>query len=128
MAYENRYTFHSSNFTRYEEKFAYLKMIGSFIDPDTLKDRYDLEDSLDSQLRARRAGCVTGGGIGNGVSFIDLIISDLPTAVEILRAECKRIALPDESWLVFNDTYWADEWVGMSETSPAPPPRESKCW
>ena len=127
-SYANRFTFHSANFTRYEEKFAYLKMVGSFTDTDTLEKRYALEEEIDRQLRAGRAGCVTGGGIGNGVSFIDLMISDLPAAVEILRSECSRIGLPETSWLVFLDTFWADEWVGMSENSPAPPARESKCW
>jgi hypothetical protein len=128
MAYENRYSFHSANFTRYEEKFAYLKMVGSFSEVEDLKTRYELEEELDRQLRDRQAGCVIGGGVGTGVSFIDLMISDLPAAIHILRAECNRVGVPETSWLLFLDTYWADEWVGMAENSPTPPPRVKKCW
>lgn len=131
-AYERRYCFNSATFSRYNEVFAYLKLAGSFVDKETLVKRHELEDELDEQLRAQQAGCLLGGGIGfeddNGVSFIDFLISDLPKAVEIMRRECKRIALPPTSWLLFLDSYWADEWVGMDEHSPPPPPREKKKW
>ena len=128
FAKERRMLFHSSAFTRHDEVFAYLKMSQDQELAHDVETRFELEDKLDRELRKAKAGCVLGGGVGNEASYIDMIISDLPEAAEILREQAAKAKLPETSWLLFYDTYWVDEWVGMFKRTPPPEPHEGPLW
>lgn len=128
FAKERRMLFHSSAFTRHDEVFAYLKMSQEQELAHDVEMRFELEDKLDRELRKAKAGCVLGGGVGSEASYIDMIISDLPEAAEILREQAVKAKLPETSWLLFYDTYWVDEWVGMFKRTPPPGPHEGPLW
>ncbi len=128
FAKERRMLFHSSAFTRHDEVFAYLKMAQEQELAHDVETRFELEDKLDRELRKAKAGCVLGGGVGSEASYIDMIISDLPEAAEILREQAAKAKLPETSWLLFYDTYWVDEWVGMFKRTPPPEPHEGPLW
>lgn len=128
FAKERRMLFHSSAFTRHDEVFAYLKMSQEQELAHDVETRFELEDKLDRELRKAKAGCVLGGGVGSEASYIDMIISDLPEAAEILREQAAKAKLPETSWLLFYDTYWVDEWVGMFKRTPPPEPHEGPLW
>lgn len=128
FAKERRMLFHSSAFTRHDEVFAYLKMTQEQELAHDVEARFELEDKLDRELRKAKAGCVLGGGVGSEAAYIDMIISDLSEAAEILREHAKKAEMPETSWLLFYDTYWADEWVGMFKDTPPPEPHEGPMW
>jgi hypothetical protein len=128
FAKERRMLFHSSAFTRHDEVFAYLKMTQEQELAHDVEARFELEDKLDRELRKAKAGCVLGGGVGSEAAYIDMIISDLPEAAEILREQAKKAEMPETSWLLFYDTYWVDEWVGMFKRTPPPEPHEGPMW
>ncbi|MFA7337338.1 MAG: hypothetical protein WC028_11175 [Candidatus Obscuribacterales bacterium] len=128
FAKERRMLFHSSAFTRHDEVFAYLKMTQEQELAHDVEARFELEDKLDRELRKAKAGCVLGGGVGSEAAYIDMIISDLSEAAEILREQAKKAEMPETSWLLFYDTYWVDEWVGMFKRTPPPEPHEGPMW
>ncbi|MDP3509528.1 MAG: hypothetical protein Q8T09_16265 [Candidatus Melainabacteria bacterium] len=128
FAKERRMLFHSSAFTRHDEVFAYLKMTQEQELAHDVEARFELEDKLDRELRKAKAGCVLGGGVGSEAAYIDLIISDLTEAANILREQAKKAEMPETSWLLFYDTYWVDEWIGMFKRTPPPGPHEGPMW
>lgn len=128
FAKERRMLFHSSAFTRHDEVFAYLKMSQEQELAHDVEARFELEDKLDRELREAGAGCVLGGGVGSEAAYIDMIISNLPEAAEILREQARKAKLPETSWLLFYDTYWVDEWVGMYKRTPPPDAHEGPMW
>ncbi|CAN5606602.1 hypothetical protein BH11CYA1_BH11CYA1_18210 [soil metagenome] len=128
FAKERRMLFHSSAFTRHDEVFAYLKMSQDQDLAHDVEARFELEDKLDKELRETGAGCVLGGGVGSEAAYIDMIISNLPEAAEILREQARKFELPETSWLLFYDTYWVDEWVGMYKRTPPPEAHEGPMW
>ena len=128
FAKERRMLFHSSAFTRHDEVFAYLKMVQEQELAHDVEARFKLEDKLDNELREAGAGCVLGGGVGSDAAYIDMIISNLPVAAEILREQTVKFKLPETSWLLFYDTYWVDEWVGMHKRTPPPDAHEGPMW
>jgi len=45
-----------------------------------------------------------------------------------LREQAAKAKLPETSWLLFYDTYWVDEWIGMFKRTPPPEPHEGPLW
>jgi len=118
----HRPLFHSSRFST-REVFAYLKIDGKDgLDPrGGFGDRGDIEDAINGVLNPAGLGCVIGGGTGRRYSYIDLALTDWRTALPGLRACLRQGFIPKESWLLFFDEEWADEWLGIYPETPAPP-------
>ncbi len=119
-AINNRFLFHSEQFSKHGEKFCYLKINDMEKIRTSVEARGMLEDLVDAALRAEDVGCVFGGGAGQESAFIDLILQDVERAVPILRELAKKEGLSDRSWLLFHDISWSGEWVGLLPSSPLP--------
>lgn len=116
--------FDSRRFSRVGETFCYLKLDGKDgIDEERFADKAEIEDALDAALIPRRLGSFIGGGTGKRYSYIDLALTDLPKAIEVIKSVLREGSVPRRSWLLFFDTVWQDEWVGIWDETP-PPPRE----
>lgn len=112
--------FSSRRFSRCGETFAYLKVDGREGLSD-FADREAMEEAVDAALRPAGVGCVIGGGTGLRYSYVDLALTDVPRAIELLRDTLRPHKLPERSWLLFYDADWADEWVGLYDQTPPPP-------
>jgi len=101
------------------ETFCYLKCAR---DPevDIRQEREQLEKSIDHCLRLNNLGCQTGSGLGLNHLFIDLALSDVDKAVVLLRDTAREFDLPHDSWLLFYDSKWCAEWVGLYPDTRAP--------
>ncbi len=115
-------------FAKERRMLFHLKMTQEQELAHDVEARFELEDKLDRELRKAKAGCVLGGGVGSEAAYIDLIISDLTEAAHILREQAKKAEMPETSWLLFYDTYWVDEWIGMFKRTPPPGPHEGPMW
>lgn len=116
--------FSSLRFTKRDEVFAYLKLDGgaeSF--EDRLAARIALEDRLGSELGS--AGTLVGNGLGLRYAYIDIALVPDSTAVEHLCRIARDAGVSRRSWLLFCDTNWADEWVGVWPDPPPPPASSS---
>jgi hypothetical protein len=91
------------------------------LDDGGFGDKAEIEDALDAALRPRGLGCVVGGGTGLRYSYIDLALTDLGSAVAVVREVLRAGRLTRRSWLLFYDSEWAHEWLGVWEDSPPPP-------
>ncbi len=116
----NKFLFHSETFSKVGEKFCYIKIADMENIRATVEARGVLEDRIDAALRRESAGCVFGGGAGPECAFIDLILLDVDKAIPVLREVAKKEAFSDRSWLLFHDTPWTAEWVGLTPSSPVP--------
>lgn len=116
--------FFSGRFSRFGETFAYLK-IGRANVPQKqwVEFRSRFEDAIEPALRAARAGCIYGAATGVTYSYIDLALTNVPRGVELMREVLRPLSVPRNSWLLFFDPEYADEWVGMWDDSPSPPAR-----
>ncbi|MBL8084302.1 MAG: hypothetical protein JNN26_16900 [Candidatus Obscuribacter sp.] len=128
IAKGNRMLFQSRAFSRHDEKFCYLKMVKDPEFHQNLEWRYGLEEKLDEKLRKAQAGCMLGGGVGLDACYIDLILQDIPKSVEIIRSELMQAQAPENTWLLFHDADWKDEWVGLLDTTPPPAARYDRSW
>lgn len=126
-AVNNSYLFHSDRFSRVGEKFCYVKIAGAGELATNVQLRALLEDKIDSALRDAKAGCTYGGGTGPDYAFVDLALTEIPKAIEILRSIAAVEKLPKKSWLLFLDTDWLSEWSGLYHDSPVPD-REGNAW
>jgi hypothetical protein len=118
----NDRSFYSQRFSRCGERFCYLKIDGrDGLDSDKFADRGDIEDALENALKEARVGCVIGGGTGLRYAYIDLALTDVLQASDIIRRVLRAGNIPRRSWLLFFDCEWEREWIGIWEDTPAPP-------
>lgn len=113
--------FDSSRYSKFGERFCYLKMDGDGSYANSAQSRDRLAQTLDERLTAAEVGCTTGGAGGLRYSYIDLALTDVDRAIPILKETLSYEHMPERSWLLFFDTDWEREWVGMSVNTPAPP-------
>jgi hypothetical protein len=119
-AINHRSLFHSERFSRFDERFCYLRILGDVpITADT-ELRSDLTKNINDVLRKQEAGCCIGGGGGNESAYIDLILTNVETSVEILREFAAEHDLPKTSWLLFHESDLCAEWIGLHSDSPVP--------
>ncbi len=118
--------FASSRFSRFGETFCYVKIDGSEggLRGSDFKDKGDIEDALGAALRAENVGGVVGGGTGWRYSYVDLAVADVDRAIEVVRRVLQAGKLKKRAWILFLDTEWEREWVGVYDDSPPPSMRE----
>jgi hypothetical protein len=118
FALADHFRFFSEHFSNHNEKFAYLHVITK----DAAKwerDRGEIEDALDKFLKTNKSGAVVASGRGKPESFyFDLCLTDVESAIPLLKKFCRERKLPATTWLRFYDLYWTYEWVKMLPNSP----------
>lgn len=112
--------FSSLRFARHGERFAYLKYRSTGDLQERVSARQVLEDTLDARLRADALGSVVGNGVGRGHCYVNLALTDVDRALVALQQLARRAGLPPESWILFCDTEWHFEWMGVWEHTPPP--------
>lgn len=118
----NRMSFDSERFSKLGEVFCFLKIDGSEGLPDWgFADRGEIEEALDSALNPAGLGAVIGGGMGYRYTYVDIALTDVVRAVPIIREELLKGGVSTRSWLLFMDEDLADEWIGITPTTPPPP-------
>lgn len=121
LAKVSRNLFHSANFSKHGEVFAYIKTTLASLESEDLQWLYSLEEAINTALKKHGVGATLGTGFGPGLGFIDLALLDVHASLEIIRQELNRAEASKSSWVLFYDTYMRDEWWGLSEDSPLPP-------
>jgi hypothetical protein len=114
-------SFHSERFSKCNETFCYVKIDGKK-DVDKMKfaDKAEIEDALDEALQPSGVGCHIGGGTGARYSYVDLALTDVESAIDIVRKRLRKGRVPKRSWILFFDSYLAAEWIGIYDESPPP--------
>ncbi|MCB9895776.1 MAG: hypothetical protein H6839_15120 [Planctomycetes bacterium] len=114
--------FHSGRYSRLGEKFCYLKLDESELPKDKRFDfRRPAEDAIDAGLRASDLGCLVGGGSGVWFGYCLLALADVAGAIPVIREVMRTHNASVNSWLLFLDYDWCDEWVGIYDDTPPPP-------
>lgn len=114
--------FSSCRFSPSGERFCYLKYRHDGEGETRILERQALEDRLDAALGVDGLGSVVGNGIGTRHSYVDFACVDVPRALLVTRQLGQRLGLPRSSWILFCDSEWRREWVGIWEQTPAPGP------
>lgn len=121
-ACRNGRLFDSQRFSRCGETFAYLKVDGSEgLQEGGFKDKSQIEDAVDAVLIPAGLGCHIGGGTGRRYAYVDLALTDVGRALEVLLPAMRAGRLPRRSWVLFFDSDLRWEWVGIWPDSPPPP-------
>lgn len=110
--------FSSSRFSRFGELFAYVQTDG--FEERGLQTTLALEQAIDSALADGALGRAIGTGTGARFSYVDVVLADVPRALERLLPALRAGNLPKRSWVRFFDDTLAAEWVGVWPDSPAP--------
>lgn len=117
-----RSDFSDARFSRRGETFCYLKLDGSEgLDEEKFADKSEIEDALDAVLVPARVGCQIGGGTGLRYSYIELALTDVERAVELVKQRLREGNVPRRSWILFHDAELKDEWIGVYDETPPPP-------
>lgn len=114
--------FSSLRFTRGGERFAYLKLdVHDVPFERRLGQRNLLEERLARALQDGKHGAVVGNGLGLRYAYLDIALSPEREALAIACQVARDLEVPRRSWLLFCDSDWAGEWVGVWPDSPSPP-------
>jgi hypothetical protein len=114
--------FSSTRFSKHGETFCYLKMDGSVgLDATRWKDRGAIEDELDAMLRSTGLGSVVGGATGIRYSYVDFALLRLDDTIPQIVRLLREGRMMERSWILFFDSCWRDEWIGVCERTPPPP-------
>jgi hypothetical protein len=114
--------FSSKRFSQCGEMFCYVKIDGAEgLGDSGFADKSEIEDALDAVLKPEKLGCTIGGGTGLRYSYIDLALTDTMKGIQAVRRCLRAGKVPKRSWVLFFDSDWSDEWVGIYNDSPAPP-------
>lgn len=117
--------FFSRRYSACGEMFCYLKMDGKDLTGEIFRDKAEIEDAIDGRLLGDRSGCFVGGGTGLRYSYVDLALTDVPRAIPAIREVLRAGRITRRSWLLFHDSEWRHEWVGIWDDSPPPPAEPS---
>lgn len=112
--------FSSLRFSRHGERFCYLQMELEGAPQERIEQRIRAEEVLDRLLVPGGLGCVVGSGIGSRYAYVHLALAQLEAAVGVIRKRLRREQLPRRTWLLFCDSCWQNEWVGLYDDTPAP--------
>jgi len=113
-------SFRDRRFSDTGQIHCYLKLDGSELTEEM--DRGDLQDAI--LVAAESAGLdlrMPGGGTGLRYSYVDLVLTDVPRAIEGLRPVLREQKVPRRSWLLFWDDALAAEWIPVWDEAPPPP-------
>jgi hypothetical protein len=114
--------FCSERFSRFGETFCYLKIDGAGADKGMrFGDREEIEEAIDAVIVPEAVGCVIGGGTGKRYTYVDLALTDVRRAVELMRPALRKGRIPARTWLMFFDDELVEEWMGIGEGGGAPP-------
>ncbi|MEM8884284.1 MAG: hypothetical protein AAGD14_09460 [Planctomycetota bacterium] len=112
----------SRRYSRFEEIFAYVKMEGlGVLSGDHFEEKAAIEDALIAALTERELGAVIGGGTGLRYAYIDLALAKADEAIETAIHVLRERNIARNSWILFFDKRFEQEWVGIWEESPPPP-------
>lgn len=117
--------FHSARYSRFGERFCYLKIDGAVWNHASFADREQIEETLDASLRQRKLGCVVGGGTGLRYSYIELALTDVGCSWRLMNDVLSAGRLPKRTWLLFHDADLASRWLGLYADTPLPPQRSN---
>jgi hypothetical protein len=121
--------FHSPRFSRCGETFCYLKLDSADnqrLHADPLQARHELEEALDAALRQEKVGTIVGGGTGRRYAYVDLALTDIRRALQVMRDVVQQEMPVRRGWLQFFDRDLEREWAGLAADSPAPPFAENE--
>ena len=114
--------FNSQCHTRHKERFCYIKIDVSDVPRENrVEFRGRLEDPLAEALTRANVGGQTGGGSGILYSYIDLALTNVMQALPIIRQVLAAQGAPLRTWLLFMDTDFEYEWMGVYPETPPPP-------
>jgi hypothetical protein len=113
--------FFSERYSRCRETFCYVKIDGVNATEMGFQDREDMEEAARHALEAQDSGAVIGGGTGLRYSYIELALTDTTRGINAIRRAMQEGNVPRRSWILFHDTDYAAEWIGIYDDSPAPP-------
>jgi hypothetical protein len=118
--------FNSRRFSKHGETFCYVKMDGrDSADHGDVDARSKIEDALNDALRPNGLGSVIGGGTGRRYTYIDLALQHLDHGLAEMQRVLREVRVPERSWILFFDGHFAEEWLGVFDTTPPPPSTES---
>lgn len=113
---------YSSDFSKCGESFCYLKIDGiDGLEGSVFVDKSQIEDTLDEALRHLGVGCVIGSSTGLRYSYVDFAVTDVVTAINVVRKVLRAGNIPKRSWIIFFDTDKSNLTTGVWDDSPLPP-------
>jgi hypothetical protein len=117
--------FDSRCHSRCGEYFCYLKIDANDVPSEHRVDfRAALEDPLDDALQRAGFGGSIGGGSGIRYSYVDLSLTNVMQAVPLIRQVLAQQRAPLRTWLLFFDSQFEKEWLGVYPQTPPPPQPE----
>jgi hypothetical protein len=114
--------FHSGRFSRCGETFCYLKLDHRGVPREQWVDfRGRFEDAVEPELRRTGTGALFSAATGTTFSYIDLALTDVGRAMQVIRQALRPLDAPRNAWLLFFDPEYAAEWLGLWDDTPPPP-------
>jgi hypothetical protein len=118
----SNHSFDSERFSRHGEVFCYLKIDGSNgLEGSKFADKGEIIDAVDPALRREEVGCYVGGGTGLRYSYLDLALTDVGRAVDVIKCVLREGSISKRTWIQFFDTDLQAEWIGIWDGAPPPP-------
>lgn len=112
--------FYSQRFSAHSERFIYLLLDGRDADTEGFEDKAAIEDALEAALVPEGLGAIVGTGTGRRYSYIDLAVTDVFNACNTVIDVLRQGGIAKNSWILFHDDEWRDEWIGIYEDTPPP--------
>jgi len=115
------FPFSSECFSRHGERFIFVKFDGSGGYQAQVANRSAVEEAIEGALLREELGAQVGGATGLRYFYIDLAVTDLRRAVEVIRPQLRALELPRRSWILPMDADLSGEWIGVWDDTPPPP-------
>lgn len=112
--------FFSEQFSRFGEKFCYVKIDGMGSRGGRPDETPAIQKNLNKALRDRAAGAAFGRGSGLRYGYVDLSLIDVQFCFPIIQSVLREANVGRRSWIMFYDADLQAEWIGIYPDSPDP--------